>query len=111
MLTREGVKISLLASKTKVTPFKVLIIPRLELLSCFLLSQLINDIQHAMLNKVKLDRIVCWTDSKVALSWIIRKEKTWKAWVENRVVKIREIVDRNGIMLRERITQQTVKWV
>ena len=90
------VKTSLLASKTKVAPIKVVTIPRLELLSCLLLSRLVRDIGRAFLNCVELERIHCWTDSEVARSWIKGKEKAWKAWVENRVVKIREVVDRGS---------------
>lgn len=92
--TCNNVKVCLLTSKTKVAPIKSLSIPRLELLGCFLLSKLISEIKTALLQRINLDRIVCWTDSKVALSWIRGKEKSWKVWVENRVVKIREVVDR-----------------
>ena len=38
-------------------------------------------------------KIVCWTDSLVALWWIKGVDKNWKVWVENRVGKIREKVD------------------
>ena len=34
-------------------------------------------------------------DSNVALCWIKGKEKSWKAWVENRVVSIRSVVGRD----------------
>ena len=46
------------------------------------------------LGRVVVEDIFCWTDSRVALSWICGKEKQWEAWVENRVVNIRKIVDR-----------------
>ena len=62
-------KVFFLASKTKVTPLKVLSIPHLELLGCV-------------------------TDSDVVLCWIKGKEKCWKPWVENRVVSVRGIVRR-----------------
>ena len=44
--------------------------------------------------RIKLD-IYCWSDSQVALCWIKGKEKSWKAWVENRVLSIRSVVGRD----------------
>ena len=46
------------------------------------------------LGRVVVEDIFCWTDSRVALSWICGKDMQWEAWVENRVVNIRKIVDR-----------------
>ena len=45
VVTSSTVKDFFLASKTKVTPFKVLSIPRLELLGCVLFAKLIKDIK------------------------------------------------------------------
>ena len=42
-----------------------------------------------------VSKTFCWSDSKIALCWIKGKEKCWKPWVENRVVKIRDSVDRD----------------
>lgn len=67
--------------------------PRLELLSCLLLSQLLAECTFSLSGRVQIDNVFCWTDSEIALCWIRGKEKCWKPWVENRVVKIREIVD------------------
>ena len=69
-------------------------VPRLELLSCVLLSDLIEDVYRALSGRIWVKKTVCWTDSLVALCWIQGKEKSWKPWVENRVVKIRKVVDR-----------------
>jgi hypothetical protein len=41
-----------------------------------------------------LHDIFCWTDSEVALCWVNGKEKSWEPWIENRVVAIRKVVDR-----------------
>ena len=35
------------------------------------------------------------TDSELALCWFKVKEKCWKPWVENRVVAIRKVVNRD----------------
>ena len=37
--------------------------------------------------EVVVRKMVCWTDSLVALWWIKRVDKNWKVWVENRVRK------------------------
>ena len=71
-------------------------IPRLELLGCLLLTELIDDVERAIAKRIKIDKVVCWTDLTVALRWIKGKEKTWKVWVENRVVKIRKVVPREN---------------
>ena len=90
-----GVTVSFLASKTKVAPLKKLTIPRLELLGCLLLSKLIKEVLEGVNSRIEVDDIYCWSDLKVALCWIKGIEKSWKAWVENRVVSIRSVVGRD----------------
>ena len=82
-----------LEAKTKVAPMKEVIIPRLELLGCVLLSDLIHQVDVAIFKCVVIDNKLCWTDSEVALCWLKGKSKIWKPWVENRVVKVRKVVD------------------
>jgi len=40
--------------------------------------------------------VFCWTDSTVVLCWIKGNEKSWKPWVENRVVNIRSVVPKEN---------------
>ena len=90
-----GVKVSFLASKTKVAPLKKLTILSLELLGYLLLSRLITEVLEGVAGLIDVGNIYCWSDSKVALCWIQGKEKSWKALVENRVVSIRSVVGRD----------------
>ena len=46
--------------------------------------------------RVFIDSVYCWSDSKVALSLVKGKEKCWKPWIENRVVSIRNIIDKDS---------------
>ena len=49
-------------------------------------------------NRVVINNVSCWTGCKVALDWIKGKKKTWKPWVENRLIVIRKEVERKNWM-------------
>ena len=48
LITNKEIKVKLLTSKTRVAPVKPLTVPRLELLSCFLLCKLIKTIYESI---------------------------------------------------------------
>ena len=80
------------STKSKVVSNKGLSIPRIELLSCLLLSKLVSTVVNAISVEVVVNKTVCWADLLVALWWIKRADKIWKVWVEKWVRKIREKV-------------------
>ena len=79
----------LIASKTKVAPIKKKSIPRLELLACVLLSELMGSVSKVLENTVTIDKTQYWSDSEVALTWIKGEEKR-SPWVQNRVKKVKK---------------------
>ena len=88
----EKSEVCLVASKTRVAPFSQQTIPRLELLSCLILSRLINSVRDSLSPLCKTEIVQCWTDSITALFWIKGRNKEWKLFVENRVQEIRKLV-------------------
>ena len=62
------IHISLVMSKTKVSPIKRLSIPRLELCGAQVLSRLLNHIKGIL--QVPLSNIFAWTDSTIVLNWL-----------------------------------------
>ena len=54
------------SSKTRVAPLSEQTIPRLELLSAVVPSRLIHTVKEALSSEMKIDKLLCWTDSKIA---------------------------------------------
>ncbi|XP_076246367.1 uncharacterized protein LOC143186569 [Calliopsis andreniformis] len=84
--TDHGVFTSLLMAKTRVAPIKTQSIPILELNGAVLLAELILHVTNSL--AIKTDRVVCWTDSTIALAWLKKHPSTWKVVVTNRVSKV-----------------------
>ena len=59
------------AVKTRVSPSIKCTIPHLELLSALLLAKLVTSVQQALECETTLSEPICFTDSKVALYWIL----------------------------------------
>ena len=85
-------RVSLVTSKSRVTPLSKTTIPRLELLSCLILARLIDSVKETLSPLVNVKVVKCWTDSITALYWIRGEQKEWKLFVENRVQEIRKLV-------------------
>ena len=77
------------ASKTQVSPIKQQTVPRLELLSAVVLAQLIHNIAEAIRENLQVSSFCCYTDSTVALHWILGLGKHWKPFKHNKVSEIR----------------------
>ncbi|XP_042892723.1 uncharacterized protein LOC122266866 [Penaeus japonicus] len=82
-------KVSLVMSKSRVAPIKALTLPRLELMGALLCSRLVNFVK----NSLHLDsrtKVMCWSDSTIALSWIKGDLSKKDIFVANRVKEIKE---------------------
>lgn len=86
--TELGMKMYMLASKSRIAPVKTLTIPRLELCAGVLLSKLMRSVIQA-LNLNDLPKF-CWSDSTITLHWL-KREDGLKTFVHNRVQKIKEL--------------------
>ena len=75
--------------KTKVLPMKEVTIPRLEFMSCVLLTKLLQSVLKGL--SLNTASIYCWSDSMIALHWI-KINKKWNIWVQNRVDIIKKVV-------------------
>ena len=86
------VDVRFLTAKTKVAPIKETTIPRLELLSCVLLSGLIETVSSPLSDFGYDTSITCWNDNMSAIGWITYANKDRGPWVQPRARKIREQV-------------------
>ena len=85
--------VRLVTSKSRVAPLDKQTVPRLELLSCLILSRLMNSVVDTLSPLAELEVLRCWTDSIAALYWIEGLSKEWKLFIENRVQEVRRRVD------------------
>ena len=81
--------VSLVISKSRVTPLKRIVLPRLELLAALISSRLVIFVLNAL--HLQGCNITCWTDSMTTLAWIRGDPNNWKTFVANRVFEIQSL--------------------
>ena len=87
---KNGVQLSLILAKSRVTPLKQLTLPRLELMAAVIGARLYL-LAKRCLNNAEI-RTFFWSDSAVVLAWL-SGEGPWAVFVENRVREITSLAD------------------
>ncbi|KAG5866393.1 hypothetical protein JTB14_013265 [Gonioctena quinquepunctata] len=89
-VTENGeITVNLLCAKSKVSPFKVVTVPRLELVAALLLSQLVKHVSEIFNNKDCISKIFAFSDSTTVLQWL-NASFLKDIFVANRVSQIKE---------------------
>ena len=72
-----GISVNFWVEKSRLAPMKKLSIPKLELLVCLLLSELVISVVDAVKSEVRIKDIFCWSESQIAIWWIKHCGKVW----------------------------------
>ncbi|XP_068756894.1 uncharacterized protein [Montipora capricornis] len=88
---QDNVSSQLVISNSRVVPIKKVSLPRLELLAAVVNARLLKFVVGAL--PMKVARVVCWSDSMVALHWIKGQSSSWKPFVANRVAEVQSTWD------------------
>ena len=87
------IHVELLTSKTRIAPLKTQTIPRLELMSAFILAKLMSRVQKALGHEVTELKTRFWVESKTVLC-LINNKGEWKQFVRYRVNEILKLSDK-----------------
>ena len=90
--SENNTEVRFVVTKTRVAPLQPQTIPRLEFLSAFLLSKLIQSVADSLSPNLPSLHLKCYTDSQVALFWIHGTMRKWNPFFSNQVKEIRKRV-------------------
>ena len=91
LLSKDKVHCSLVMGKARVTPTKIVTIPRLELTAAVTSAAVSNMLWEEL--ELKIDEEYYWTDSRVVLGYINNEARRFHVFAANRVQRIRETTD------------------
>lgn len=87
----DGIRCSLVGSKSKIAPLRPISIPRLELQAAVIGTRLANTISKE--HSITIDRKFMWTDSKTVYCWLQSDPSKYKQYVALRLSEIFESTD------------------
>ena len=91
-LNKQGkIQTTLLMSKNKVAPIKMVTIPRLELQAAVLSAKIDYTLRREL--ELSLNRSYFWVDSELVLKYIKNKNRRFQVYVGNRVATIRQLTE------------------
>jgi hypothetical protein len=105
------VKVVLVAAKTKVTPKRLLTIPRLELQAAVLGTRLVTTICNG--HSFRISRRVFWSDSTTVLQWIHSDARKYKVFVAHRIAEILEVTnvqEWRWVPTSDNVADEATKW-
>ena len=88
--TKDNVKCSLIMAKSRVSPMKMVTIPRLELTAAVVSCQISNLLNRELCMEVYN---YFWTDSQIVLSYLQNETRRFHVFVANRIQQIRNNTD------------------
>ena len=89
----DNIHVSLVMSKTRVSPIKRISIPRLELCGAQVLACLLTHVKEIL--QILMSHVFAWTDSTIVLHWLSGNPRRFKTCVGNRVSSIVEQIPLN----------------
>ncbi|XP_074026502.1 uncharacterized protein isoform X1 [Leptinotarsa decemlineata] len=90
---KREIAVNLLCAKSKVSPFKIVTIPRLELVAALLLSRFVKHVLKIFNNKICISKIFAFSDSTTVLQWM-NSTLLKDIFVANRVAQIKDNISK-----------------